>query len=84
MKQRIKTTVPDFYYSLDKKQRTIFRKNVQNLSGLNYYSFFYRLKNNSWSKLEFTAMNDMLEGTKYLLVKNLKEAESQIIPMNIE
>lgn len=38
------TTVSKFYYYLDKKQRTIFRKNVQNMSGLNYYKFFIDLK----------------------------------------
>lgn len=79
------TIVSKFYYYLDKKQRTIFRKNVQNMSGLNYYKFFYRLKNNSWTKLELYAMNTILAETRYKLVKNLEEVqEYEIIPMNIE
>lgn len=55
------------------------------MSGLNYYKFFYRLKNNSWTKLELYAMNTILAETRYKLVKNLEEVqEYEIIPMNIE
>ena len=81
----MQTTVEAFYYKLGRKQRTIFRKNVQELSGMNYNQFFYRLKNNSWSKLEFEMMNELVANTKYELVKEVTEQiKSKIQPMEID
>ena len=81
----MKTTVEKFYYKLGRKQRTIFRKNVQDLSDINYNQFFYRLKNNSWSKLEFEMMNELLAETKYELVKEETETpKSKIQPIELD
>ena len=81
----MKTTVKNFYYKLGRKQRTIFRKNVQDLSDINYNQFFYRLKNNSWSKLEFEMMNELLAETKYELVKEETETpKSKIQPIELD
>ena len=52
---------------------------------MNYNQFFYRLKNNSWSKLEFELMNELVANTKYELVKEITErAKSKIQPMEID
>ena len=81
----MKTTVKNFYYKLGRKQRTIFRKNVQDLSDINYNQFFYRLKNNSWSKLEFYMMNELLKETKFELVKEETETtKSKIQPIELD
>lgn len=81
----MQTTVEAFYYKLGRNQRTDFRKNVQDLSGMNYNQFFYRLKNNSWSKLEFEMMNELVANTKYELVKEVTErTKSKIQPMEID
>jgi hypothetical protein len=81
----MQTTVETFYYKLDRNQRTNFRKNVQELSGMNYNQFFYRLKNNSWSKLELEMMNELVANTKYELVKEVTErTKSKIQPMEID
>ena len=81
----MQTTVEAFYYKLSRNQRTDFRKNVQELSGMNYNQFFYRLKNNSWSKLEFEMMNELVANTKYELVKEVTErTKSKIQPMEID
>ena len=81
----MQTTVEAFYYKLSRNQRTGFRKNVQDLSGMNYNQFFYRLKNNSWSKLEFEMMNELVANTKYELVKEVTErTKSKIQPMEID
>ena len=81
----MQTTVEAFNYKLSRNQRTDFRKNVQDLSGMNYNQFFYRLKNNSWSKLEFEMMNELVANTKYELVKEVTErTKSKIQPMDID
>ncbi len=81
----MKTTVKNFYYKLGRKQRTIFRKNVQDLSDINYNQFFYRLKYNSWSKLEFYMMNELLKETKFELVKEETETtKSKIQPIELD
>ena len=49
--------VKDFYLSLTPEEKKSFRENVRVTSGLEYYQFTYRLRNNTWSPLELRAIN---------------------------
>lgn len=49
--------VKDFYQSLTPEEKKSFRENVRVTSGLEYYQFTYRLRNNTWSPLELRAIN---------------------------
>ncbi len=49
--------VKDFYQSLDPAGKKSFRENVQVSSGLEYYQFTYRMRNNTWTPLEIRAIN---------------------------
>ena len=55
--------VKDFYIS--------FRENVRVTSGLEYYQFTYRLRNNTWSPLELRAINKYVNKRGYgVVLKN--------------
>ncbi len=41
--------VRDFYDSLPAEDKKSFRENVRVASGLEYYQFTYRLRNNTWT-----------------------------------
>lgn len=55
--------VKDYYLS--------FRENVRLTSGLEYYQFTYRLRNNTWKPLELRAINKYVNKRGYsIALKN--------------
>ena len=77
-------TVIEFYQKLDKKQQKTFRENVRVLSGINYAKFFYRLKNNSWTRSELIVINRIIAGTGYKVGKEECDVYEQIKPIHLE
>lgn len=60
--------VRDFYDSLPAEDKKSFRENVRVLSGLEYYQFTYRLRNNTWTPLELRAINKYVNKRGYGVV----------------
>lgn len=61
-------TVKDFYNTLPNADRKTFRENVRVLSGMEYYQFSYRLRNNTWSPLEIKTINRYIAKKGYGVV----------------
>ena len=57
--------VRDFYLSLTPEDKKSFRENVRLTSGLEYYQFTYRLRNNTWTPLELRAINKYVNKRGY-------------------
>ena len=57
--------VRDFYLSLTPEDKKSFRENVRVASGLEYYQFTYRLRNNTWTPLELRAINKYVNKRGY-------------------
>lgn len=52
--------ISDYYMSLDRKAKNDFRDKVLLETGIAYPTFFYKIKNNSWTKSEERVINDII------------------------
>lgn len=58
-------TINDYYSSLGRKERKLFRLAVCETIGIEYNNFIYRLRNNKWNKLERSAIAAIIQSKSY-------------------
>lgn len=58
-------TISDYYSSLDRKDKKLFRLAVCGTIGIEYNNFIYRLRNNKWNKLERSAITEIIQSRSY-------------------
>ena len=57
--------IKDYYESLARVERRLFRLEVCHVVGIEYSSFRYRMRNNKWSKLERKAVANIINNKSY-------------------
>lgn len=58
-------TIKDYYATLSRNERRMFRLKVCGVIGIEYNTFVYRLKHDKWNKLELNAISDIIESKSY-------------------
>lgn len=53
--------ISNYYLSLSGKVKSKFIQDVIELCGISYPSFFYKMRNNSWTKLEREAIERFIQ-----------------------
>lgn len=52
--------INDYYKQLNEEQKVVFRNKVLSLTGWSYPTFYYKMKNNNFSKLEREAIEKII------------------------
>ena len=53
--------ISDYYNSLDKEAKKDFRRRVLEETDFSYATFYYKMRNGNWTKVETKVINSIIE-----------------------